>query len=88
MKPARIYQQYIWIVSVLRQYKRLSLEEINNLWMRDDVIGGTPLNRKSFMRHKDAILNMFGVIIECDKEHGYKYFIANPEVLNDDSLEG
>ena len=49
MKPARIYQQYIWIVSVLRQYKRLSLEEINNLWMRDDVIGGTPLNRKSFM---------------------------------------
>lgn len=88
MKPARIFQLYIWLVSVLRQYKRLSLEEINNLWIRDDVIGGEPLNRKSFMRHKDAILNMFGIIIECDKEHGYKYYIDNPEVLNDDSIEG
>ena len=88
MKPARIFQLYIWLVSTLRQYKRLSLEEINNLWVKDDVIGGEPLNRKSFMRHKDAILNMFGIIIECDKEHGYKYYIDNPEVLNDDSIEG
>lgn len=88
MKPARIFQLYIWLVSTLRQYKRLSLEEINDLWVRDDVIGGEPLNRKSFMRHKDAILNMFGIIIECDREHGYKYYIENPEVLNDDSIEG
>lgn len=87
MKPARIFQQYIWLVNVLRQYKRLSLEKINDLWMRDQVIGGSPLTRASFSRHKDAILNMFGLIIECDLEHGYKYYIANPEVLDDDSIE-
>ena len=40
------------------------------------------------MRHKDAILNMFGIIIECDLEHGYKYFISNPEIINDDTIEG
>ncbi len=88
MKPARIFQQYIWIVNTLRQYKKLSLEQLNELWMNDDVIGGDPLNRKSFLRHKDAILNMFGIIIECDLEHGYKYFISNPEVINDDTIEG
>ena len=88
MKPARIFQQYIWIVNTLRQYKKLSLEQLNELWMKDEVIGGEPLNRKSFLRHKDAILNMFGIIIECDLEHGYKYFISNPEVINDDTIEG
>ena len=28
MKPAKIFQQYIWIVNALRQYKRLSLEQL------------------------------------------------------------
>lgn len=88
MKPAKIFQQYIWIVNALRQYKKLSLEQLNELWVKDEVIGGEPLNRKSFLRHKDAILNMFGIIIECDMEHGYKYFISNPEVINDDTIEG
>ena len=88
MKPARIFQQYIWIVNTLRQYKKLSLEQLNELWVKDEVIGGEALNRKSFMRHKDAILNMFGIIIECDLEHGYKYFISNPEIINDDTIEG
>lgn len=88
MKPARIFQQYIWIVNTLRQYKKLSLEQLNELWVKDEVIGGDALNRKSFLRHKDAILNMFGIIIECDLEHGYKYYISNPEVINDDTIEG
>jgi predicted DNA-binding transcriptional regulator YafY len=30
---------------------------------------------------------MFGVIIDCDAKDGYRYYIANPEVLLDDSLE-
>jgi hypothetical protein len=87
MKPARIFQQYIWIVTLLMRCKRLTLEEISQRWEDDAVVGGKPLSRVSFYRHKDAILNMFGIIIECDTEHGYKYYIANPEVLDDDSIE-
>lgn len=87
MKPARIFQQYVWIVNVLLQYKRLSLEEISDKWVNDKVIGGEPLVRQTFFRHRDAILNMFGIVIECDLEHGYKYYIANPEVLDDDTIE-
>ena len=87
MKPARIFQQYVWLVNTLRQYKKLSLEEISALWIKDQINDGSPLIRASFIRHKDAILNMFGIIIECDLEDGYKYYIANPEVLEDDSIE-
>ena len=86
MKPARIFQQYVWLVNTLRQYKRLTLEEINDLWVKNDVIGGSPLNRVSFYRHKEAISNMFGIDIECEPKT-YKYYISNPEVLNNDSIE-
>ena len=86
MKPANIFQQYVWLINTLLQYKRLTLEEISQHWADDMVIDGNPMTRVSFYRHKDAILNMFGIIIECDKEHGYKYYIANPEVLSDDSI--
>ena len=88
MKQARIFQQYVWLVNLLRQYKYLTLADICDLWVKDEIADGNPLNRTQFMRHKDAILDMFGIIIECDKENGYKYFISNPEVLCDDSIEG
>jgi len=87
MKPARIFQQYVWLINTLRQYKKLTLEEISTLWTKAQINDGNPLTRTSFIRHKDAILNMLGVIIDCEQKT-YKYYIANPEVLNDDSIEG
>ncbi len=86
MKPARIFQQYIWLVNTLRQYKQLTLEEISELWVNNKEIGGSPLTRTSFYRHKEAIHNMFGIRIECNLQT-YKYFIANPEVLDNNSIE-
>lgn len=80
MKPAKIFQQYIWLVTLLRKHRRLTLEEINQRWIDDKVIDGKPITRTSFYRHKDAILNMFGIVIECEPKT-YKYYIANPNVL-------
>ena len=87
MKPARIYQHYVWIVNTLRQYKKLTLAQLNELWMKDMVSDGNKLDRNSFRRHTDAILNMFGIIIEHE-ENTYKYYIANPDVLGDGTMEG
>lgn len=87
MKPSIIFHQYIWIINTLRRKGRLTLEQLNDRWMRDGVADGNPLPRTTFNRHRDAILDMFGVVIECDKSSGYKYYIANPSVLNDDTIE-
>jgi hypothetical protein len=72
MKPARIFQQYVWLINTLRQYQKLSFVQLQKLWENDHVIGGDELNRNTFMRHKDAILNMFGIFMDCDIKHGYK----------------
>ena len=65
----------------------MTLDELNERWVREEVAEGNPLSRSTFNRHRDAILDMFGVIIDCDVKGGYQYFIANREVLDDDSLE-
>lgn len=74
-------------MNTLRSYGRLTLEELNDKWIRDEVADGNSMSRSTFNRHKDAVLDMFGVIIECDTKDGYRYYLDNPEVLDDDSLE-
>jgi len=86
MKPAQIFRQYIWIINTLRAYRQLTFEELNQKWQNERVADGNALQRSSFNRHRDAILDMFGIIIDCDKKT-YKYFISNKDVLCDDSVE-
>ena len=80
-----IFRQYIWIINTLRAYKRQTLEELSQKWQEDGLADGNPLPRSSFNRHRDAILDMFGIVIECEPKT-YKYYISNPEVLGDDSI--
>ena len=87
MKQSQIFQQYVWLISTIRRYRRMTFEELNQKWIEDQVTDGNPLQRSTFNRHRDAILNIVGLIIECDQANGYKYYIANPEVLEDDSIE-
>ena len=86
MKHSQKYQLYLWFINTLREYGGLTLEELKRKWVEDKVAGGNPLIRSSFYRHRDAILDMFGIVIECEPKT-YKHYIANPEVLNDDSIE-
>ena len=86
MKPAQIFHQYIWIINTLRAYKGLTLEQLNQKWQEDRITDGNSLQRSSFNRHRDAILDMFGIIINCEPRT-YKYYISNPEALNDGSIE-
>ena len=37
--------------------------------------------------HRDAIMDMFGVIIDCDRKDGNRYFIENKEVLEEDTVQ-
>ena len=49
--------------------------------------GGLAMPRSTFNRHRDAIIDMFGIIIDCDKRDGYRNHIANAEVLTEDTLQ-
>lgn len=87
MKSYALFQQYIWLVNTIHRARKITLEDINRKWVDNYMSEGLPMVRSTFNRHKDAIQDMFGIIIECDKKDGFKYFISNAEVLDEDSIQ-
>ena len=86
MKIPILFKEYIWLIETIHQAGKITFAEINEKWRRTEESGGIEFARTTFNRHRDAILDMFGVIIECDRKDGYRYYIYNKEVLNDDSV--
>lgn len=76
------YKQ-IWVTKILYQAgeRGLSFQEINQKWLKTDFSGGEPISRQSFDRWKGQILDLLGVIIDCRRKGGYRYYISNPEAL-------
>lgn len=86
MKPAQIFHQYIWIINKLRAYGGLTFEQLNRKWQDDQVTDGNPLAIATFHRHRADIVDMFGIVIDCNKRT-YQYFISNPQAMTDGSVE-
>ncbi len=87
MKTYARLQEYIWLVNTLHKAGRLTLEEINSRWLRTEMSEGISIARSTFNRHRDEILDMFGIIIECDRKDGFRYYIFNDEVLEEDTIQ-
>lgn len=87
MKTPTLFKEYIWLVNTIYHAGRISLADINKRWMRTDMSEGMPLSRTTFNRHKDAIEDIFGIYIDCDRRDGYRYHIGNEEVLREDSVQ-
>ena len=75
------------MVNTICLAKRISLAEINEKWQRTEMSEGMPLSRTTFNRHKDAIEDIFGIYIDCDRKDGYRYYIGNEEVLRENSVQ-
>jgi hypothetical protein len=82
-----LFREYIWLVNTIYQARNITLEEINREWVQTDMSGGVEIARNTFIRHRNAIENIFGIFIECDRKHDYKYYIGNPKVLAEDSIQ-
>lgn len=87
MKIPSLFKEYIWLIETLNRRGRMSFAEINELWRQTEESGGEEFSRTTFNRHRDAILDIFGVIIDCDRKDGYRYYIANEEVLKEDCIQ-
>lgn len=87
MKSYALFRQYIWLVNTIYRERKITFEDINKKWVNTEMSEGLPMWRSTFNRHKAAIEDMFGIIIECDKRDGFKYFIGNSEVLEEDSIQ-
>lgn len=81
------FKEYIWLVNTIYKARRITLAEINERWLDTDMSEGIPLARATFNRHRNAIEDIFGISIECDRQNGYTYYIENARVLREDSVQ-
>ena len=86
MKTPTLFKEYIWLVNTIDRAKRVTFAEINERWQLTEMSEGIPLSRTTFNRHKDAIEDIFGIYIDCDRKDGYRYFIGNEEVLRENTV--
>jgi len=87
MKTYNKFKEYIWLVNTIRKAKKISLAEINDMWLDTEISEGVELSRSTFNRNKDAIEDIFGIFIDCDRNNGYKYYIGNENVLHEDTIQ-
>ena len=83
---ANLFGRYVWLVDILQRHKRLTFQEINDLWKESDLGYGDDLPLRTFHNHQKAIKDIFDVYIECDKKDGYRYYIDEPERLEGNNL--
>lgn len=87
MTTLALFKEYIWLVNTIHQAGSISLNEINEKWVRTEMSEGVEMARSTFNRHRIAIEEIFGIIIDCNRRNDYKYFIGNEDVLHDNSVQ-
>ena len=68
------------------QEKQMTFEEISRRWQLSNIGDGRSIPLRTFHQHRTAVEELFGVEIRCNTSNGYKYYIANPEVLRNDKI--
>ncbi len=66
--------KYVWLVDTISRYGRITLKDLNDVWLSSDISEGKPLARRTFFHYRDGIEEMFDVDIRCDKST-FEYYI-------------
>lgn len=70
--------KYIWLVDTIRRHKRITREEINARWVLSPLSEGKEIPRRTFFNYRQAIEDLFNIIIECDPAT-FEYYIEEDE---------
>ena len=85
---SNLLQKYLWLANVIYQSNGITFEQINDKWLTNDLSEGLELPKRTFHKWKIAVEELFGIIIDCDRKNGYRFFIHDKECLCGNSLTG
>ena len=81
-----LLNKYVWLVETIYKAQRITFEEINERWIRNEISEGVELPLRTFHKWRIAIEELFGLIIECERKGGYHYYIENIDDLKNGSI--
>ncbi len=75
---ASLFNRYIWLINTIYSAGRISKHEIDKQWISSPVNTDheEEYDARSFHRHKEAIHELFGLDILCDRKSGNLYYLA------------
>ena len=79
-----LIRKYLWLIRTITAAGRrgVSLEELQDKWEKTFF---TPYPRRTFNNHREAIMDIFGVEIKCDRSTNRYYFPFEGSVMDSDS---
>ena len=83
-------KRYAWVVELLLRRKRLTIQQINEEWMRSSLseYDNEKPNRKTWYKCFEDIGMIYGILIEVSsKKDGSKWSIINQEVLKGQDIQ-
>ena len=80
-------KKYVWLVETIYKAKKISLKEINSIWLETDLSEGLEIPRRTFHTWRNEVEDLFGIEIQCDKTDGDRYFIEDRDKLKNNSLQ-
>ena len=84
---SNLFNRYVWLANLIRSCGPISFEEIAERWKssfwNDDH---SDLALRTFHAHKEAVEELFGVSIKCNRHIGFKYYVENDDEIESGSL--
>ncbi len=81
------FKRYVWLLQTLQTRGYCKFEELNGIWMKSTLnTDGKPMSKRTLANHKASILDMFGIVIGCDRKTN-EYYIENEDDVGNDNLQ-
>lgn len=81
MDSKNLFEVYKWLVDTIRRSGRISFKDLSYMWQQRYINNGS-LPRSTFNRYREAVFDLFGIDIRCDRSNGNVYYIANDGKLD------
>lgn len=89
LNSALLFRCYIWLTETIYSADYITREEIDAKWARNTSLNHhneSHIPERTFHNWKNAIQEMFQIVITCDRSHGRAYHIENKDDLKLDDV--
>lgn len=73
--------KYVWLVDTIQKADKITFEDINRKWLMEDMSEGESIPKRTFHKWRDAVEDMFGIVIRNENAGKYRYYIENKDYL-------
>ena len=83
-----LFRKYVWLIDTIRHTEGISFEDLSESWLKSPLnTERMPLALRTFHNHRNAIYNLFGIRVVCDRSNRNLYRIAGLPDDNDTKLK-